>query len=435
MPEPGPGLRSARVACHQVTEGNDAGMRIAYVTETWHPAVDGVVTRLDATLDSLHRMGHHTLVIAPSAPGRADRPAAATAPSGGVADDRVVRLPAVSLPALAGGRPFGMPLPGRVRTALDEFGADIVHVVNPFLMARAGVAAARRLGLPLVASFHQDLAMVTRHMRLGIPGGVVWGYTRRRYAHADITLATSQAMLELLDRHGVGRPGVGPAEGGRIRRRNRGRLALWPCGVDTDRFHPRHRSPRARDRLAGTATGRTIVLYAGRLAPEKGLRRLYPLARRRDLLLVVAGDGPQRCRMERDLAGCAVRFTGWLSGDDLAEAYAGADVFAFPSVTETLGLSLIEALAAGVPVLAADSPPTREILGPRGGTTLPATDWEASAADTARFLGGPGRQTAAEHARERVAGWDWMEATGQLVGLYAQIRRRVQRGGTHSTGR
>lgn len=358
------------------------------MTETWLPSVDGVVTRLRATLDSLHHLGHHTLVIAPGAPGLGGRRGGATATGGGnESGQHIVSLPAMSLPFVAGGRPFGMPLSGRVSAALEEFGADIVHVVNPFLMARAGVTAARRLGLPLVASFHQDLAMVARHMRLGIPDDIVWGYTRRR-------------------------------------RQNSGRLALWPCGVDAVRFHPGRRSPKARQRLAGAAAGRTVVLYTGRLAPEKGLHRLYPLARDRDVLLVVAGDGPERPRMERDLTGCSVRFTGWLSGEDLTDAYAGADVFVFPSITETLGLSLIEALAAGLPALAADSPTTREILGSDGGTTVPVREWDATVADTARWLGGPGREMASHRARERVAQWDWTDSTRQLTDLYARVLRR-----------
>ncbi len=420
------------------------------MTETWSPSVDGVVTRLQATRDCLDRLGHPSLVIAPAPPRhvtRSGRPLAAgsgepnsaesassTAESAAELDrtaDQVIRLPSTSLPFLAGGRPFGAPLPGRVRSAIEQFGADIVHVVNPFWMARAGNRAARVLGLPLVASFHQDLAMVAQHMHLGFLQQIIWGYTRRRYATADITLATSQAMLDLLAHHGVGEhrrsrhTGAGHHNGDQ----RAGRLALWPCGVDPDRFTPTRRSPEVRRRLAGPDEHRTIALYAGRLAPEKALDRLYPLAHDPDTVLVIAGDGPQRPVLERDLAGGSVRFTGWLTADELADAYAAADVFVFPSTTETLGFGLIEALAAGLPVIAADSAPTREILGASpAGKTVPAAAWDAEVIAAVRWFGGPGRAAASSQARQRAAGWDWDAATRGLVALYSQAlnARRVK---------
>jgi glycosyltransferase involved in cell wall biosynthesis len=383
-------------------------VRIAYVTETWHPSVDGVVTRLQSTLDCLTQLGHQTLVIAPAPPhrttssGRADATASG-GPDGSV--DRVVRVPSISLPFLAGGRPFGSPVSGRVRSAVADFGADIVHVVNPFWMARTGINAARVLGLPLVASFHQDLAMVAQHMHLSLLAKIIWGYTRRRHADADITLATSQAMLDLLADHNIGH-----------------RLALWPWGVDTDRFTPNRRSPDVGRRLADADTDRIIAVYAGRLAPEKGLHRLYPLAHDPGISLVIAGDGPQRPVLERHLAGGCVRYTGWLTGDELADVYANADVFVFPSTTETLGFGLIEALAAGLPAVAADSAPTREVLGDsNAGTIVPVAGWDTAAVRAARWIGGPGRSAASEAARRQALQWDWMSATQTLVETYRSL--------------
>lgn len=382
-------------------------MKIAYVTETWHPSVDGVVTRLRATMECLSQLGHQALVVAPEPPGRNVRSGTTT----GAGSDRpapyeVLRLPSVSPPHVAGGRPFGIPMRNRVRSRIEEFGADLVHVVNPFLMARAGIAAAEQLRLPLVASFHQDLAMVARHMRLGFLDKIIWGYTRRRYATAKTTLATSQAMMDLLGQHGIGR------------------VALWPCGVDRDRFDPGRRSLTVRHGLTGGQPGRLLALYAGRLAPEKGLHGLYPLARDPNVVLVVAGDGPERPGMERDLAGCSVCFTGWLSQEDLADVYASCDVFVFPSVTETLGFGLVEALAAGLPVLAADSPPTREILGEGGaGAVLPVADWQSRVVAATRWIGGPERATASRNAREHAAQWDWSQATDRLVEIYRSVTR------------
>lgn len=204
-----------------------------------------------------------------------------------------------------------------------------------------------------------------------------------------------------------------------------GRLALWPYGVDRERFHPGRRSSQARRWLAGGQTERTIAFYAGRLAPEKRLERLCPLARDPDIVLVLAGDGPQRPAMERQLAGCPARFTGWLSPDDLAAAYAAADVFVFPSTTETLGFSLIESLASGLPVVAADSSPTREILqAGHTGAILPVSEWDSGAPAAARWYGGPGRAAASHAARQRALRWDWTHATRQLTEIYRSLEKQ-----------
>lgn len=411
-------------------------MKIAYVTETWLPSVDGVVTRLRATLRCLSELGHQALVIAPSGRGGSRRCGTAMGTEWdelSTYGHQLIRVPSVRLPFLAGGRPFGLPLGRRVQTPIETFGAELVHVVNPFWLARAGSAAARRLELPLVASFHQDLAMVAGHMRLGMLHNIIWDYTRRRYADAQIALATSQAMLNLLEHRGVGRQSVTAGydneslDTGRhpVARQDNRRLSLWPCGVDSERFHPRRRSAETRRRMVGADAGRTIALYTGRLAPEKGLERLYPLTRDPNVVLVVAGDGPLRPALERDLDGCSVRFTGWLDPDQLADVYAAADVFAFPSTTETLGFALIEALASGLPVLAADSPPTREIVGDTdAGTVLPAADWDEAAVTAIRRLGGPGRDVASTAARQQALQWDWMDATRQLTLIYDSVRNQ-----------
>ncbi|HLI01035.1 MAG TPA: glycosyltransferase, partial [Acidimicrobiales bacterium] len=221
-------------------------MKIAYVTETWKPSVDGVVTRLENTLLHLGRMGHETLVVAPNARGLAPEPG-------------VVTTPSVGLPFLAAGKPWGLPLTRRVTAAVREFEPDLVHVINPFVLGLAGVKAARALDLPLVASFHQDIAAVAAHYHVGFVAPFVWKHVRRQHATASRNLVTSRAMGTLLEAHGIER------------------VALWPYGVDLDRFHPRRRSAAARRALVGTDNN-VVAIYVGRLAPEKDLHHLVALA-------------------------------------------------------------------------------------------------------------------------------------------------------------
>lgn len=371
-------------------------MRIAYVTETWDPSVDGVVTRLRATLGELHRRGHETLVVAP-APGRRPRTADGT--------DGVVQMPAIGFSFVGGGKPLGLPLGRRVTELIADYSPDLVHVLNPFVLGTAGVRAARRTGLPLVASFHQDIAAVARHYGVGFLGQIIWAHVRRLHRRAALNLVTSSAMAAELAAHRIER------------------VDLWPYGVDLERFNPGRRRAEARRALLGRDEAGVVALYVGRLAPEKNLQRLVPLSAAPGVSLVLVGDGPLRRPLEGQMSGPNVHFRGWLAGDALADAYAGADVFVFPSTTETLGLVLVEALASGLPVIAAQSAPSAEILGDgAGGMLLDTGDW-AALADAVLEMGtpGPAWQARSLAARQRAQAWGWAAATEFLLDRYQQV--------------
>lgn len=369
-------------------------MRIAIVSETWTPSVDGVVTRLRATIKALVARGHRLLLIVPEGQGTHDHPP-------GV---QVLEIPSVGFRWLSGGRIFGLPIFGhRVRKALREFAPDLLHCMSPYILGLNGVAAAKALDIPLVTSFHQDLAAVARHCGYGFLSRPVWAYLRRQHSRSLCNLVTSEAMVGLLAENRISS------------------VQVWPFGVDLDRFHPGRRSVAARRRILGVGADddRVIALYVGRLAAEKGLHRLYPLARDPRVRLVMVGDGPMREELERDLAGHDVAFTGWLEGDDLADAYASADVFTFPSSTETLGFVLIEAMASGLPIVAAASEPTQEILGSVGHQLQPE-QWE-SAVDLVLGAGGGQRAVGSAASRTRALAWDWGAATETLLDIYRSV--------------
>jgi glycosyltransferase involved in cell wall biosynthesis len=356
-------------------------MRIAIVTETWLPSTDGVVTRLTSTILELRAAGHDVLVVAP-------RPVAC-----GFAGADVRGVPTVGFRWIYGGKRWGLPLP-RVGRYLREFQPDVVHVVNPVLLGIAAVISAGRAGFPLVASYHTNVARYAAYYRLGRLVPVLWWLLRTLHGRAAVNLATSSATCAELRARGIER------------------VRLWPRGVDLDLFAP------AGERVPGQPP---VALYVGRLAAEKGLDLLAALAGpQQDVRLVLVGDGPAQA----DLAATFpdVTFTGLLHGPELAAAYRSADVFVFPSTTETLGLVMMEALASGLPVVAVDSPASRELLaGCPAGRLFP----QAGAPDLPALVrqvcqdNASGRLTTL--ARREAEQWSWAAATEALVSCYDDV--------------
>lgn len=367
-------------------------MRIAIVTETWHPCVDGVVTRLVATVRELRTLGHELLLIAPRG-------------GGGEFEGIPVReVPTFSVSFVYGGRSWGWPLP-RVGRFVAEFEPDLVHVVNPFLVGAPAAFAARRRGIPLVASYHTELARYAGYYHLGWAKPLVWTILRQLHNRADLNLATSAAACEDITRHGIER------------------VQLWRRGVDVDLFHPRRRSEATRRELTGGEPWRTIALYVGRIAEEKSLDLLQPLLESNaDLQLVLVGEGPDRHRLARRLGDERTTFTGMLHGEELADVYAAADLFVFPSTTETLGLVLLEAMASGLPILAADSLPTRELLGESGaGRIFSTRSSEELPALVEAIVANGDWEFLSRAARSEAERWDWKTATAELSSRYERL--------------
>jgi len=358
------------------------------VTETWLPTVNGVVTRLRSTALELSRRNHQLLVIAPA---RCDQP---------MAGIQVTGIPSFGLPFIYAGQPWGLPLP-RVWRVLDEFAPDVVHAVNPVLLGWAGISYARRRKVPLVCSYHTHVARYARFYHLGMIERLAWSVICKAHQLADLNLVTSSASAAELSARGICR------------------IRIWRRGVDLRRFRPRAPSPRMRSRLTSGHPERRLVLYVGRLAPEKSLERLRPLTAIPDLHLALVGDGPARSRLATVLTGNRVTFTGELHGEELAAAYASADVFVFPSTTDTLGLALLEALASGLPVVAARTPASMELLEgmAAGALVSPDDDRELVAAVDRLLSNGSDRPAIAQAARQVAT--DWSEVTEELLRHYA----------------
>ncbi len=373
-------------------------MRIAFFTETFLPATDGVVTRLRYTLDELALMGDDLLVVAPRYPdGGPDSYAGAP----------IYRVPGVPFPPYPRIK-LSFAHPG-VGSALRRFRPDLVHTVNPIILGPGGIYYARRLKVPLVASYHTNVAAYARYYNLNFLSNVARWWTRQLHNRAEVNLCTSGAAMNYLRKEGIKR------------------VRLWPQGVDTRRFHPEKASLEWRERLCDGHASERLLLYVGRLAPEKGIERLKAILREvSGTRLAIVGDGPARRTLEREFADTPTVFTGLLHGEDLASAYASADAFLFPSTTDTLGLAMIEALASGLPIVAARSDASREVVSEdENGLFYEANSESALVAAVCRlFSEDTFREALARGARAAAEQRDWRASTRALRGYYEEALRR-----------
>lgn len=368
-------------------------MRVAFFTETFLPKVDGIVTRLTKTVQHLVAAGDQVLIFCPE--GAPDHYMGA----------RVVGVPAMPLP-LYPELKLALPRPV-VSEALDRFGPDLVHVVNPAVLGLGGIWLARTRGVPLVASYHTHLPKYLEHYGMGMLEPLLWELLKAAHNQAQLNLCTSTAMVEELSEKGIQN------------------TALWQRGVDTDLFRPDLRCEAMRARLHGgrSDTG-SLLLYIGRLSAEKQIERIRPvLEAMPEARLALVGDGPHRQQLERVFEGTATNFVGYLAGEELAAAYASGDAFLFPSSTETLGLVLLEAMAAGCPVVGANRGGIPDIVsdGENGCLYDPDTPGSLTLA-VGRLLGNA--QTHRQlglAARQEAERWGWAGATAQLRGYYARV--------------
>ncbi|MDZ8034113.1 glycosyltransferase family 1 protein [Nostoc sp. DedSLP04] len=368
-------------------------MRIALFTETFLPKVDGIVTRLRHTVDHLQRSGNQVLVIAPD---------------GGITEHKgakvygVTGFPLPLYPELK----MALPRPA-IGYALEKFKPDIIHVVNPAVLGLSGIFYSKILKIPLVASYHTHLPQYLQHYGLGMLEGFLWELLKGAHNQAALNLCTSTAMVEELTAHGIER------------------VDLWQRGVDTELFHPDLASVEMRSRLSQNHPESPLLLYVGRLSAEKEIERIKPILEAiPEARLALVGDGPHREALQKHFAGTNTYFVGYLMGQELGSAFASADAFIFPSRTETLGLVLLEAMAAGCPVVAARSGGIPDIVtdGVNGYLFEPTADIQGALAATVRLLEQKQqRDIIRQNARQEAESWGWAAATKQLQDYYQKV--------------
>jgi glycosyltransferase involved in cell wall biosynthesis len=286
---------------------------------------------------------------------------------------------------------------------------DVVHITTPGPVGIAGRVLARRLGLPIVGSYHTNLGdYTTRFSGSATMGASLEAFMRWCYAPCDPLLVPSAATRTLLAARGY----------------RADRLDVWGRGVDVDRFRPERRSQALRNHWH-VDDRRPCVLYAGRLSREKDLQVVEPLQRALQqrhvsCQLVFAGDGPMRADLQ---AMCPdAIFLGTLSHDEMAVAMASADIFFFPSTTDTLGNVVLEAQAAGLPVVVSDrGGPAQHVLPDRSGIVCPAGDVAAFAdAVAALATNAETRATMKTAARAFALTRDWPSSLEPLFGAWTR---------------
>ncbi len=318
---------------------------------------------------------------------------------------------------------WSLPLPGYESIVLhvpslsallarvEDEDPDVIHVATPGPVGLCGLAAAKLLGLPLVGSYHTELGAYALHLtRDRIVAEATELYVDWFYRQCKCVLAPTLVVADALAARGFG-----------------DRVSVWGRGVDTERFSPRHRSPARREALLDG--GQLLLLSVGRVSPEKRvdqLVRAFSALREHDpgLRLAIAGDGPARVTLESS-APPGVRFLGEVTGDALAELYANADVFCFPSTTDTFGQVLLEAGASGLPAVAAAVGGGSELIRHgENGLLVPPDDPQALQEAIRRLvvdpalrerLGGGGRLAALERG--------WTASIAELQSAYAAVAR------------
>lgn len=304
-------------------------MRIAVFSEVYWPMVSGVGVTLLRLTKALEARGHQVRVYS----------ATYSLPKGARDRPEVHRSPSVPL-FLYQDVQWAFPRLRDIVEDLGKFRPDVVHVATEFALGLAGLKAARRLGLPLVASAHTDYDKYAARYGVDWALRAGWHYLRWFYGQAQMVLCPSRIYEKHLHTRGVTHTGV------------------WSRGVDPACFHPRFRSDGYR-RALGLAPNDLLVTYIGRIAREKNLALLLEAwealaPHRGSAQLALVGRGPLEDDIRRRRIP-GVHLMGLLHGPELSAAYASADIFAFPSATETFGNSLLEAMGSGLPSLAASA--------------------------------------------------------------------------------
>lgn len=311
-------------------------MRVTLCSETYFPQLNGVSRSLDRLVRSLIDAGDDVQLLIPEYPGGAGEAEACV---------RVDSFPSVPCPVYPEVR---LPLarPRRVRRALDAFGPEVLHIATEGPLGYVALRQARARSIPAVSSYHTNFSMYARAYHASVLTPVVWRYLRWFHNRTAATLCPTRSMRDVLAGKGFSNVGV------------------WSRGVDAELFSPERKCAALR-REFGLAPDDLVLAYVGRLAEEKGLGLLLEafeaITRERSARLLLVGDGPSRHGLQRRGVPGVV-FAGYARGTRLAGLYASADLFLFPSVTETFGNVVLESLASGVPVVAFDVPGPRDIL-------------------------------------------------------------------------
>ncbi|MGF1462849.1 MAG: glycosyltransferase family 4 protein [Maricaulaceae bacterium] len=366
------------------------GLRVALFSGNYNYVKDGANKALNRWVGYLLDHGAEVIVFSPTSKTPAFEPVG-----------ELVSVPSIAMPRRDEYRlAFG--LTSAVRRRLEAFKPNLVHVSAPDMLGHGALSWARRHNVPSLASVHTRFETYFRYYGLGFIEPLIRAGLRRFYGRADHVVAPSPSMIDALQAQRMGK-----------------RHGLWTRGVELDAFTPAHRSEAFRA-AHGFAPDDVVIGFVGRLVLEKGLSCFAKVARavaaqRSNVKFLVVGDGPERAWFKRQLPDGV--FTGFLSGQDLAHAYASADMFLFPSTTETFGNVTLEAMASGAPTVCADATGSRSLVADgETGFLVSPTDYDAYEDRLIRLVNDPAlRARLGVAARAHALRYDWDAVLGRLL--------------------
>ncbi|MBI5149313.1 MAG: glycosyltransferase [Candidatus Omnitrophica bacterium] len=379
-------------------------MNILMMTNTYFPLVGGLEQSIRSFCDEFRRLGHEALIVAPDYEGKAEDEA------------NVIRVPALKK-FYKTDFSVNLPVPGLLPRIMKTFSPDIVHSHHPFFMGDFALRLSRQYHRPLVFTYHIMVEKYVHYLPIHNEGAkkfvieVAAGYANL----ADQVIVPSPSVRDILLRRGV----VSPVE-------------VVPTGVDLKRFVNGNGADfRGHNRIPA---GDLVIGYVGRLAPEKNMDFLIgclveSLKKEPRARALIVGQGPSqemvKAAFEKAGLGGRLHLTGFLYDQDLVDAYFAMDVFAFASLSETQGVVLLEALAAGVPVVALDAPGTREVVKDRWNGRLVDSPDRQKFIDALTWISGcpPGTLRALkERAKETVKDYSMSSCARRMLEIYENLR-------------
>lgn len=316
-------------------------MRIAIITENFLPKVDGVTRTLARLLEHLESTSHQVLLLGPESNLTTYAGAEIVGTFG---------IPFFFYPELKFN--FWRPL---FTKKLIDFNPDVIHLVDPVFLGAFGLATVKYYlpHVPIVTSYHTNLAVYCDHFGVGFMTQIMWKWNRYCHSFSRFIACPSPSTMTMLNDHQFNN-----------------HVRIWPRGVDISLFSPLQRSSDLRAQwLNDNHKSKSIILYVGRVSFEKNINLVieaYKMMDHTTCHLVIVGHGPALEEIQHTCyqSNIPVTFTGYLQGKQLSEAFASADIFAFPSITETFGQVVLEAMASGLPVVGLDAEGVKDLVSP-----------------------------------------------------------------------
>ncbi|ACL69869.1 glycosyltransferase family 4 protein [Halothermothrix orenii] len=375
-------------------------MKVALFTDTFSPQINGVTKNLDKLINYYEKHGIKYIVFAPKMPEIKD-----------YMENNIIRLASLKFILYPECR-VSLPNYFKIKEKLDKFKPDLIKVITPFNLGLCGLRYSKRNNIPLIASYHTNFDKYLSYYNLRFLEKPVWNFLKWFHGQSSLNLCPSKMTKRELEEKGIEN------------------IRVWGRGIDTDLFSPEKRSNNVRKRY--NFENKLALLYVGRLAPEKNLKLLIKAVKllnkkyKNKISLILTGEGPMFSEL-KEIAPENTIFTGYLTGKTLASIYVSSDVFVFPSVTETYGNVILEAMASGLPVVAFDAGGVKENLIDRyNGLACFRNNIDDFVNKIEEVISNESlRETLGQNARQHALNNTWNEVFNELFDYYRSILGKI----------